>query len=41
MRVGGEGTGLLEEFVDEGGFPVVDVRDDGDVAKRTAAHLNL
>jgi hypothetical protein len=24
---------LLEELVDEGGFPVVDVSDDGDVAQ--------
>ena len=34
MRVRGEGPGLLQELVDEGGFPVVDVRDDGDVAER-------
>ena len=27
-----EGSSLAEHFVDEGGLPVVDVRDDGDVA---------
>jgi hypothetical protein len=30
---GGEGAGLLQELVDEGGLAVVDVGDDGDVAK--------
>src|SRR5690606_3271595 len=30
--VGGEGTGLLEHAVDDGGLAVVDVGDDGDVA---------
>jgi hypothetical protein len=27
------GAGLLQQLVDEGGFAVVDVGDDGDVAK--------
>ena len=30
--VGAEGTGLTQHGVDEGGFAVVDVRDDGDIA---------
>jgi hypothetical protein len=33
MLVRCEGPGLLQELVDQGGLPVVDVGDDGDVAK--------
>ena len=29
-----EGSALFKEFVDEGGFPMVDVGDDGDVTDR-------
>ncbi len=34
MLVGGKGAGLLQELVDQRGLAVVDVGDDGDVAKR-------
>ena len=35
LFVGGEGAGLPEEAVDQGGFAMVDVRDDRDVANGT------
>jgi hypothetical protein len=31
--VGGEGAGLAQQLVDEGGLAVVDVGDDGDVSE--------
>jgi hypothetical protein len=37
LLVGGEGAGLPEELVDEGGLAMVDVGDDGDVAN-SACH---
>ena len=33
-----EGAAGLQEFVDEGGFPVVDVGDDGEVADGIGGH---
>ena len=38
LLVGGEGAGLAEQLVDQGGFAVVNVGDDGDVANRTSGH---
>jgi hypothetical protein len=33
--MGGEGSGLLEQAIDEGGLAMIDVRDDGDVTDRS------
>ena len=38
LLVCGEGAGLAEKLVDQGGFTVVNVSDDGDVANRTSGH---
>ncbi len=37
--VGAEGSGLLQQLVDEGGLAMVDVRDDGDVSN--VVHFNI
>jgi len=37
-RALGQGAGLLEQLVDEGGLAMVDVGDDGDVAKIFDGH---
>jgi hypothetical protein len=39
--VGAEGFGLFEKAIDEGGFAVIDVGDDGDVADEFTFHGNV
>jgi hypothetical protein len=36
--VSGKGAGLAKQLVNQGGFTVVNVSDDGDVANRTSGH---
>jgi hypothetical protein len=38
LLVSSEGAGLAEQLVNQGGFTVVNVSDDGDVANRTSGH---
>lgn len=33
LLIGAEYAGLAEKLIDQGGFPVVNVRDNGDIAK--------
>jgi hypothetical protein len=39
--VGGESARLAKEFIDEGGLPVVDVGNDGDVAEGAGHGLKI
>ena len=41
VLVRGEGAGLLQQAVDQGGLAVIDVRDDGDVADRAIHRSSL
>ena len=41
LLVRGEGAGLAQKLVDQGGFAVVNVGDDGDVADRAGHGLHL
>ena len=38
LLVSGKGAGLAEQLVNQGGFTVVNVGDDGDVADRASGH---